>query len=98
MNRGRSTLNDTPRISEDLKRLISATDAILHGLDEFNSSPFEKFDILIMALMTALSEHTPDEKLLRVGVDAAHARMLAHVEVFAYAQACRRDRRSAVQQ
>ena len=87
---------DKPEISETRERQIITSKALLAALDNFG--PFEKFDILIMALMTALSEHTADEKVLRVAVDAAHARMLAHIEVFAQAQAERRERRAAVLQ
>ena len=88
--------NDKPEISETRERQIIAGRALLTALDNFE--PFEKFDILIFALMIALSEHTADEKVLRVAVDAAHARMLAHIELFAQAQAERRERRSAVLQ
>ena len=89
---------DTPEISETRERQIIAGRALLAALEEGNFGPFEKFDILVMTLMTALSEHTADEKVLRVAVDAAHARMLAHIEVFAQAQAERRERRAAVLQ
>ena len=88
--------NDKPEISETRERQIIAGQALLAALDNFE--PFEKFDILIFALMIALSEHTADEKVLRVAVDAAHARMLAHIELFAQAQAERRERRAAVLQ
>ena len=90
--------NEKPEISEARYRLIIAGRALLAALDQSKFEPLEKFGILVMALMTALSEHIADEKVLRVAVDAVHARMLAHIEVFAQAQAERRERRSAVLQ
>ena len=86
---------DKPEISETRERQIIAGRALLTALDNFE--PSEKFDILIFALMTALTDHTADDKVLYLAVETAYAKMLAHVETVSYLQA-RREMRSAVLQ